>query len=622
MIKENHDKAQGDAWKAAGQAAVELAVFGAILIFILGTIIRSSVGNSYAQNQNYKAMRMALLASWNGSKTLNFSTGTDPNAPSPNISRNTASILFVEDRISPDFNKYGGMDRNPFIAQGSGSFSYSLMYPLDAGEVSANLPIMDIFINGQHFPLTTASYVKSKTIQPQSCGANAKAQSAFAIQTTCLAGCTQPPASSAYLTCIQNCQAVADQQCIVNQCLRNQREWSGGFITESQLDNVIPATSIGNGTDTELAGNASTIFNALNAAGVFSNVTWSQGAAAGSVDPDAKGYLNSAVVASTDGLILLLDQTFPTMSQASKDQLQNILQGNRVQYKLFYSPAVNGAQVQSPAFTVDAPSCPSHPCKDKELSADRTIGHLTGSDLMFDLQRTDDASRVIPQNLRPYVAWEWTATAATSESLIGLDSANNQYPNYDIDGRLKEVTIYSIYQDPTTGFPTVDYEDFQGGDIDSSWDLNSCTSKPGLQAATEIFTFTQNGTYLQIKEGKIYNPETGQEVRSVNMRNSIDIVQRTIQLSNNTGRFCTPGIMQPPAMVQNCTSPTSCTPSSDPNPVEICVTGTGNNNCFNGQNIAMTCYDTSSNKIYVRSRLEDRRGNNWMTNASGQLKVK
>ena len=138
MIKENHDKAQGDAWKAAGQAAVELAVFGAILIFILGTIIRSSVGNSYAQNQNYKAMRMALLASWNGSKTLNFSTGTDPNAPSPNISRNTASILFVEDRISPDFNKYGGMDRNPFIAQGSGSFSYSLMYPLDAGEVSAN----------------------------------------------------------------------------------------------------------------------------------------------------------------------------------------------------------------------------------------------------------------------------------------------------------------------------------------------------------------------------------------------------------------------------------------------------------------------------------------------------
>jgi hypothetical protein len=58
MFRTDHKKAQ---------AAVELAVFGAILIFVLGTIVRSAVGNSFTQNQNFKAMRMAMLASWQGS---------------------------------------------------------------------------------------------------------------------------------------------------------------------------------------------------------------------------------------------------------------------------------------------------------------------------------------------------------------------------------------------------------------------------------------------------------------------------------------------------------------------------------------------------------------------------
>ena len=76
------------------------------MIFILGTIVRSAVGNSYEQNQNFKAMRMAMLASWNSFKGA------------ANMSRTSASILFVEDRLSPDFNKYGELDRIPFIEAG------------------------------------------------------------------------------------------------------------------------------------------------------------------------------------------------------------------------------------------------------------------------------------------------------------------------------------------------------------------------------------------------------------------------------------------------------------------------------------------------------------------------
>ena len=61
-----------ESYKTA-QAATELAVFGAILIFILGTIVRTAVGNSYTQNQNFKAMRMAMMASWQSSSRTSLS---------------------------------------------------------------------------------------------------------------------------------------------------------------------------------------------------------------------------------------------------------------------------------------------------------------------------------------------------------------------------------------------------------------------------------------------------------------------------------------------------------------------------------------------------------------------
>jgi len=488
------------------QAAVELAVFGAILVFVLGTIVRTSVGNSYTQNENFKAMRMAMLLSWQGSES---SKGLGAAA---NTAHNTASILFIEDRLSPDFNKYGDVDRNAYIAQGSGSFSYEMLYPLDVGEAANNLPIMDVYINGMHFPFTTASYVTNQIHRPGDAsdpGAPAACGSDGPYE-------------------FPKDYPITQAQCLQNQCLRNEREWVGTGST---------------------------------------------------------------------------------------------------QYKLFYTMAANGTN----QFFTSPPDCTSTnstACKDKALSLTLTTSDPVrgttytnpNGEMMYDLLRTGDAAAVDVQfpydgssPIRNDVAWQWAATAGTSAAMIGLDATNNQYPTYDIDGRLKEVTIYGISRDQATGDPIVTYEDYQGGDIDSSWDTNSCGPKAGLQNNSQILTFTKDGTYLEVREGKMYNPETGQEVRSINQRNSIDVIQRTIQLSNNTGRFCSG------------TTPLPCVggaPScpNDPNPVEVCVNGTGDT-CFNGANAAKTCYDTVSNIIYVRSRLEDRRGNFWMTNASGQLQV-
>jgi hypothetical protein len=601
MLKRDHKKAQAvakavllpDTHRSSGQAAIELAVFGAILIFVLGTIVRSAVGNSYSQNQNFKAMRMAMLASWNGSKA-------------GNTSHNTASILFVEDRLSPDLNKYGDLERNPFVASGSGTFTYELLYPVDVGEAATMLPIQDVYINGQHFPFTTASYVTNRTITRST-------------------------------SCSSDCQATTpqQQQCLQNQINRNAREWVGGTVAENIFENIIPV-ALGPTAGKQMAANASTIFQAMATVGLIANVTGTDLTQGGS---GLTGDVTSLVTSAS--FISSYANHFPGLSGAQLTQIQSILQSNVSQYKLFYSLVANGEDTFSPTPPVCA-NPTTLPCKDKALSPTLQAMDANGNpyintngDMEYDLLRLGNYAAVEAQfptvascstaSMRCNIAWQWSATAATTASQIGLDASNSDFPAYDIDGRLKTVTIYTFSKDSTTGYPTVSYEDFQGGDIDGTWDINSCGPKPGLQNDSQIFTFTKNaqngtngGTYLQILEGKLYNPETGQFVRSVNKRDTIDLIQRSIQLSNNTGRFC-PAVSGGPSF----TPPSTLSDGSGPNPVEVCIPAGSSDNCFSSdQNIKSICFDENDNLMWVRSRLEDRSGNFWITNASGKLKVR
>jgi hypothetical protein len=581
----------------AGQAAVEFAVFGAILIFLLGTIVRSAVGNSYTQNQNFKAMRMAMLDSWQGSEA-----GT--------TSHNSASILFIEDRLAPDFNKYGGLERNPFVANGSGTFTYELLYPLDVGEVALNLPIMDVYINGQHFPFTTAAYYPTITIS----------------RTTCPPGGPYPPPAAG--------GSLTQAQCLQNQCLRNSREWVGGTVTESQFENIIPVT-LSPTAGTQMAQNASTIFSEMETAGLIGTETGTDLTAGGS------GLTaNVTTVISSPSGITPFASAFPGLNQTELNQIQSILQANATQYKLFYAMVANGEDQFNPI----PPPC-ANPntltCKDKALTSSLAVPFTTCpaaninaaglcvnayGDMEYDLLRNGDYVAVDAQfpeaacsaaTLRCNIAWQWSATAATSASQIGLvTTSNTNYPSYDIDGRLKPVTIYTFSQN-TDGTPVVSYEDFQGGDIDGTWDINSCGPKPGLQNNSQIYTFTSpnpgtSPTYLQILEGKLFNPETDQFVRSVNKRDNVDLIQRQIQLSNDTHRFCNGGTRLLTVANDGVT----------PNPVEVCIAQGSTDNCFSTQqNIKSTCFDENDNMLFVRSRLEDRRGNFWMTDTSGQLKV-
>ena len=639
MLKLNHKKAQ---------AITELAIFGAILIYLLGSIVRTAASNSLTQNQNFKAMRMAMLKSWESSKK-------------ENISRNSASVLIIEDRLSPDVSKYGALDRTPYIANGSGTFSYELLYGLTPGldDMQANMPVMDFYINGQYFPLTTAAYRAFVTLPKDN-------------PTGAIPGFPQCNQSGGPYSYAQGHCQTYPQQCMQNQCLRYQRDWGVSTSTQlltikaKQFNDVIQPVTVTDprcqnlaATATQTAGevqricqagiNGFNIFNYLteppsliiNPTDIPFSTTDAEGESSGTIDNSAyplnwptfeANYLANPPVSGG----ATSTQTQLGEIKATLRSIQVIFNtASALPYKLFYTlvanPILPQTSAATPSFSLIAPTCLLHPCKNKELSADRTIGHLTGQDLMFDLTRNDDPNAVVPptpagasvpdtRNLRPYISWQWAATAAVLPEMIGLNTSNNEFPTYDIDGRLKEVTIYSLSYNLSTGEPTVSYVDPQGGDIDPTWDANSFTPRPGLQNDAEIYSFTADGTYLQIKEGKLFNPETGAVVRSATKRDTIDLISRMVQLSSNTGRFCPVGGGAPLACIAN-----DCKdypPATMPNPVEACASGGSGDNCFSTEfNIKSTCFDLSNNMLYVRSRLQDMRGHFWMTNTSGQMKV-
>lgn len=139
-----------------GQTAVELAVFGAVLIFMIGMIVRASLNNALQQHQALKAMRMALKTSFEYSQSLKGYYTNESGGRNGNSSRNNSNIIFIEDRLSVESNKYGSFDRIPLMMGGGGTHSRNNFYPFDQKDETHHIPRMDIFVNGVQFPFTTA----------------------------------------------------------------------------------------------------------------------------------------------------------------------------------------------------------------------------------------------------------------------------------------------------------------------------------------------------------------------------------------------------------------------------------------------------------------------------------
>lgn len=171
------------------QTAIELAVFGAILIFTLSVIMRAAVTRGNQQNAILRATRMALTMSYNTSASLTAA------------SRNAATVLVVEDRLTADSGKYGAIDRAPTMTQGSGTHSANLFMPVAFGETDT-LPLMDVFVNGKHFAFTTAAY------KP------------FSLPTECSGGgsCSEWEENCIGVTVTGPCANLAVAECAANGC--------------------------------------------------------------------------------------------------------------------------------------------------------------------------------------------------------------------------------------------------------------------------------------------------------------------------------------------------------------------------------------------------------------------
>ncbi len=135
-----------------GQSAIELAIFGSILIFVITLIFRQGLSGGNFMKVQLQATRYAM------SKSLE--TSMLPIA-SQNPSRNNASTLVIEDRLSGDFaSKFSSRDRVPLIASASASFSNQLFYPIEPADFGddAVLSVQDVWVNGQRLSFTTAGF--------------------------------------------------------------------------------------------------------------------------------------------------------------------------------------------------------------------------------------------------------------------------------------------------------------------------------------------------------------------------------------------------------------------------------------------------------------------------------
>ena len=143
--------------RRSAQSAAELAIFGAMLVFIIGLILRAGMASTQSMNGQLKALRLALSESYRTAEGY-YHKDSVPGKWKPSGARNFSSFLLVEDRISVDAaGRFSSMDRIPFTAVSGGTFSRNILYPMEYGE-NDQIPLTDVIINGQRFPFTRAAF--------------------------------------------------------------------------------------------------------------------------------------------------------------------------------------------------------------------------------------------------------------------------------------------------------------------------------------------------------------------------------------------------------------------------------------------------------------------------------
>ncbi len=125
-----------------GQAILELALFGSILIFCLGVLIRYGLSMNYSQHLQMQAFRQAVKRAYDDGRDTFVN----------------ASYSILEDKPIPDpADPYGLSERSIFGASASAVWS-NQVYGAPTYDAISDLPRVDYQINGKRYSFTTGAF--------------------------------------------------------------------------------------------------------------------------------------------------------------------------------------------------------------------------------------------------------------------------------------------------------------------------------------------------------------------------------------------------------------------------------------------------------------------------------
>jgi hypothetical protein len=553
-----------------GQSGTELAIFGAMLIFIIGSIIKAGMQVSMLNNMQLRAVRLALSESYRTSEGeyIGFAGDEGSNA------RNTASVVILEDRLNVDAGKkFGSRDRFPMTASANATMSKNLFRPTHFGDRS-DLPLADIYINGQRFPLLGGDF-KSVTLATGSGGkpdwipnCNGSGPAFF--------NNAAPPADPPYGLC-----------------------WWNNCLTYSTC------VYVGYGANYEL------------------------------------GYMGECVLA-TGGAGT---GEYDLVTNSGGCTLMFTLSGNYPKSKTccFGTTCVKNCNniPQDVRFDYDFDGVSDVPAGSRD-------GQFWQWFLIAGV--VDGTTLSLP----------WSGVPGIYVDPSGENASKND--SVDVDGDYYEETVLSYSALDSGVLQTVNVVDSEEGDMSSSfmsdarvageWRFagtigGSCGAMPtgncvigstttgdnalavcsnwkclhrtvGFSEGAQVYTFTESnpgqeegqGMYFRVEEGPIFTANTSQYTRSTERHDQLDVIERLVQLTKDTGRFCADDV-----------NPrewgTSAWASANgvygiPNPVEVCTRPSTGTNCYNAGIAQLTCFDRDNLMLFVRSRVADLRGRRWI----------
>lgn len=538
------------------QTASELAIFGAVLLFVISLIFRTGLSASQSMNQQLRAMRMAL--------TESYRTAQGQYSARVSAGRNSAGLLVLEDRLSVDAgSRFGTRDRTPFLAGGSGTFSMNLFLPIDWGETQS-LPMYDVFVNGQRFPFTTAGFKSVRLVNPDG--------------TSPLLDCSLRPEGGA---CWQpNCFNHTEPN---PTCQRVDPA-----DPNSPID---PATCVPPGQVTLIIPTGCAVFYKV-VGNFLKSPEWCGGTC---TNPNDETTCSCASNMAPRGRFDLNFDGVPDVPLNERTQfmwqwvkvagVSTKVQGNMISPPM--EPGIQGIHVANQVNTVlDV---------DGDLKEETILVaeiNTKGQAVELHILDAQEGDIDFSQDDRDKGTWRNVGVAATNPC-GPAPSGSCPVKSNTAGGAPLEVI---------------------GSNLSGGCAVWRCQIIPiGIRDELQMYSFTRGqpsalrpGTLFRIEQGKLFDPVSGQFIRNTSRQDHVDIISRTFKISNDTDRLCDASGV-----------PTDWTNLDGvlglANPVEAC------NNCMSAGNIERTCLDEQQLIIFIRSRLEDLRGRRWVTRMDPQL---